>query len=331
MILLKLSLIIPCFNEEGSIKLLYEAICPVLDVLSNYSAELLFIDDGSTDHTLSYIQRFAMIDPRVKYLSFSRNFGKEAAIYAGFIYAAGDYIGLLDADLQHPPEAIINMVHALEEGYDIAAARRIDRSGEKRFYSHCARQFYRLIHHLFQVDIVDGAQDFRVLKRKVVNAILNMPEYNRFSKGIFSWVGFKIKWFDHENVNRVAGTTKWSFKKSFSYAIDGIVSFTTMPLKISFFFGGTASLCGFFYVLYLFLRTIIYGVDLPGFPTIVSLILIMCGIILISLGIVGEYIGKIYMEVKARPIYIVDESNLGVNSNEKDFNDLYQKNKSIAR
>ncbi|MPW26751.1 glycosyltransferase [Alkalibaculum sp. M08DMB] len=310
---MKISLIIPCYNEEESIDLLYKEICLVLEELKRFDIEIIFVDDGSKDNTLDRILKISEEDNKVKYVSFSRNFGKEAAVYAGFYSASGDYIGLLDADLQHPPKALIPMIEALEfDDYDIAAARRINRKGEKKGYSFCAKSFYKLINRTFQVKIEDGAQDFRVMKRKVVEAILNMPEYHRFSKGIFSWVGFKTKWFEHENVERVNGTTKWSFRKSCGYAIDGIVSFSTMPLRIALCIGTIASLLGFLYVSYIILRTLIYGADIPGFPTLVSFILIMNGFILLSLGIVGEYIAKIFTEIKHRPLYIIDKTNVEV-------------------
>ncbi|MFZ7121903.1 MAG: glycosyltransferase family 2 protein [Eubacteriaceae bacterium] len=307
---MKICLIIPCYNEEESIKILYNELCETIKEINNYRVELLFIDDGSQDNTLEIIQNISNSDIRVKFISFSRNFGKESAILAGLRFAKGDYIGVLDADLQHPPFALINMIEALEEGYDIAAARRIDRNGEKKTYSWFARSFYKAINMMSQIKIHEGAQDFRIMKRKVVKAIINMPEYHRFSKGIFSWVGFKTKWFEHENRERVAGTTKWSFAKSCRYAIDGIISFSTMPLRISLLTGFIVSMFGFVYALYIVIKTLILGSDWPGFPTITSLILIMSGFILLSLGIIGEYISRIYTEVKNRPIYIIDKTNI---------------------
>lgn len=308
--LMKICLIIPCYNEEESIKILYNELCETIKEINNYHVELLFIDDGSDDDTLEIIQNISNSDIRVKFVSFSRNFGKESAILAGLRFAKGDYIGVLDADLQHPPFALINMVKALEEGYDIAAARRIDRNGEKKTYSWFARKFYKAINMMSQIKIDEGAQDFRIMKRKVVKAIINMPEYHRFSKGIFSWVGFKTKWFEHENRERIAGTTKWSFAKSFRYAVDGIISFSTMPLRVSLVTGFVVSMFGFVYALYIVIKTLILGSDWPGFPTITSLILIMSGFILLSLGIIGEYISRIYTEVKNRPVYIIDKTNI---------------------
>lgn len=307
---MKLSLIIPCYNEEESIDLLYRELVDAVEMLNDYEIEFLFIDDGSKDHTLLKIESLSKRDIRVKYASFSRNFGKEAAILAGLKLSQGDYIGLLDADLQHPPKEIVPMIAALEQGYDIAAARRIDRKGEKKTYSWFARRFYKIINFMSQVEIQEGAQDFRVMKRKVADAIINMPEYHRFSKGIFSWVGFKTKWFEHENVERVAGKTKWSFSKSLHYAIDGVVSFSAMPLHLSLLVGTIVSMVGFVYALYIVLSTLIYGSDLPGFPTLVSILLIMSGLILLSLGIIGEYIAKIYTEIKHRPVYIIDKTNI---------------------
>ncbi|MFZ7131641.1 MAG: glycosyltransferase family 2 protein [Eubacteriales bacterium] len=307
---MKVSILIPCYNEESSISLFFEELCSVLRQLKYYQFEMICIDDGSSDATLKIIEKLSLDDHRIKFISFSRNFGKESAIFAGLKYAAGDYICLMDADLQHPPKQIVHYLEAMEEGYDIAASRRITREGEKKIYSWFARRFYKVINRISNVDIEEGAQDFRMMKKKVVKAILNMPESHRFSKGIFSWVGFKTKWFEYRNVQRIAGTTKWSFNKSLSYAIDGIISFSTIPLRISFIIGFLFSIFGFVYAAYIVIKTIILGSDWPGFPTITSIILILGGTILSSLGVIGEYISKIYTEVKDRPIYIIDRTNI---------------------
>lgn len=307
---MKISIIIPCFNEESTIMIFYKELNKILDKLVDYSNEIIFVDDGSSDNSLGIIEELALEDDRIKYISFSRNFGKESAIFAGLNFSTGDYVCLMDADLQHPPEQILNYVMAMEEGYDIAASRRTDRQGEKKLYSWFANKFYKTINKISDTKIQEGAQDFRMMKKKVVKAILKMPEYHRFSKGIFSWVGYKTKWFESKNIERVAGITKWSFNKSLSYAIDGIISFSTIPLRISFLIGVLLSITGFGYAGYIIIKTLIYGSDWPGYPTITSLILILGGFILLSMGVMGEYISKIYTEVKSRPIYIIDRTNI---------------------
>ncbi|HAQ64104.1 MAG TPA: glycosyltransferase, partial [Ruminococcaceae bacterium] len=272
---------------------------------------LIFVDDGSRDSTLEVIKSIAEKDSSVKYISFSRNFGKEAAMLAGLKMSRADFIGIIDADLQHSPELIPEMLKAVaDEGYDIAAARRVDRSGEAKLKSAFSRAFYKLINRISDAQIEEGAQDFRIMSRKVVNAIISMPEYNRFSKGIFSWVGFKTKWFEHENQKRVAGTTKWSFWKLFTYAVDGIIGFSTAPLKLSLIVGTFTSLIGFLYALYTIVKTLIFGPDVNGYPSLICAILIIGGLVLISLGITGEYIARMYMEVKNRPDYIINETNI---------------------
>ena len=270
----------------------------------------IFVNDGSKDQTLNLLRRFAAEDKRVRYLSHSRNFGKESAMLAGMKYSTGDYVGILDADLQHSPELIPEMLSALEEGYEIAAARRVDRSGEGKVKSVFSRAFYKVINRMSDVDIQDGAQDFRIMKRQVVEAILSMPEYNRFSKGIFSWVGFRTKWFEHENRERAAGSSKWSFAKLFRYALDGIIGFSTAPLKVSLYIGVASSGIGVIYALYILIRTLIRGSDVPGYPSIICAIFFFGGLILCSLGVIGEYLARIYLEVKRRPIFLVAETNI---------------------
>ncbi|HZJ78867.1 MAG TPA: glycosyltransferase family 2 protein [Clostridia bacterium] len=304
-------LIVPCYNESEVLSMFYEEVCSVAQKCSDYGFKFIFINDGSSDSTLEIIGKLAQKDKRVKYISFSRNFGKEAAMLAGMSYSSGDYVGIIDADLQHSPELLIDMIKAVDiEGYDVAAARRVDRQGESKLKSALSRRFYRVISKLSDVEIQDGAQDFRVMTRKVVKAILSMPEYNRFSKGIFTWVGFKTKWFEHENRERAAGNTKWSIAKLFKYAIDGIIGFSTTPLKISFMTGVVFSTLGTLYAVYIIIDTIINGPDVAGYPSIICLIVLMSGLILTSLGIVGEYIAKIYMEVKRRPLFLVDTTNI---------------------
>lgn len=306
-----LEFIVPCYNESEALPAFYEAVSNVFANLSGVAASLIFVDDGSRDSTLEAIKSIAEKDSSVKYISFSRNFGKEAAMLAGLKMSRADFVGIIDADLQHSPELIPEMLKAVaDEGYDIAAARRVDRSGEAKLKSAFSRAFYKLINRISDAQIEEGAQDFRIMSRKVVNAIISMPEYNRFSKGIFSWVGFKTKWFEHENQKRVAGTTKWSFWKLFTYAADGIIGFSTAPLKLSLIVGTFTSLIGFLYALYTIVKTLIFGPDVNGYPSLICAILIIGGLVLISLGITGEYIARMYMEVKNRPDYIINETNI---------------------
>ena len=306
-----LDLIIPCYNEEEVLPLFYSAIQKTIESMTDCGVRLIFVDDGSRDGTLRLLRSFASENEQVKYISFSRNFGKEAAMLAGMRMSSAEYVGIIDADLQHSPDLIPQMLYALtDEDYDIAAAKRVDRKGEGKVISGFSALFYKMINRISDADIEDGAQDFRIMKRKVVDAILDMPEYNRFSKGIFSWVGFRTKWFPHENSKRAAGKTKWSFWKLFSYAVDGIINFSTAPMKISFICGSFSSFVGIIYAVYIFVRTLIFGSDVPGYPSTICAILVIGGFILLSLGILGEYISRIYMEVKERPNYIIDETNI---------------------
>lgn len=306
---MKLSLVIPCYNEEEVLELFYQEVKSVLEEYE-HQYELVFVNDGSKDRTQEKIVQLSYIDKSVKYISFSRNFGKEAAMLAGMKYSTGDYIGIIDADLQHPPKAILEMVKALDEGYDVAAARRVNRVGEKRVKSYFSKKFYKIINKLADVDIEEGAQDFRIMKQKVVKSIINMPEYHRFSKGIFSWVGFKVKWFEHENVERPAGVSKWRLKNLLKYAMDGIIAFSTVPLKLSLFFGVIVSISGFLYAFKIIWNRIWHGTITPGYASLMGGILIIGGIILICLGILGEYISRIYIEVKHRPVFIINETNI---------------------
>ena len=303
-------LIVPCYNESEVLPLFYSEVCAVIDACPDYEFKIIFVNDGSRDRTLDVLTAIAEHDSRMKYISFSRNFGKEAAMLAGMKYSTGDYIGILDADLQHSPDLLIGMLAALEEGYDVAAARRTDRTGEGRIKSWFSKMFYKLGNSIIDIEIAHGAQDFRVMKRKVVEAVIAMPEYSRFSKGIFTWVGFNTKWFEHVNRDRAAGKTTWSFFKLFRYAIDGIIGFSAVPLKVSLLFGSLFSLGGIFYAIYIIIRTMIYGPDVAGYPSIISAIFVIGGLILFSLGVIGEYLARIYMEVKHRPIFIIDETNI---------------------
>ena len=307
------SLMVPCYNEEEALPYLYDALCKVMEECSKYEYELIFVNDGSRDKTLSVLKDMAEKDSRVHYISFSRNFGKEAAMYAGLAGAKGEWIGLLDADMQDPPSLLPEMFQALEnDECDIIATRRVSRKGEPPIRSWFARRFYHLINKFTDVEIVDGARDFRVMKRPVVDAILSLGERQRFSKGIFAWVGFRTKWLEFENVERVAGETKWSFWKLFRYAIEGIVSFTTAPLRIAMIVGFLTSLGAFVYLVYYFIHALIYQTweKAAGYPSLLSFMLFLGGMILMALGIIGEYLAKTYIEVKKRPLYVIAEDNI---------------------
>lgn len=304
------SVVVPCYNEGKMLPLFYDVITSVIDIISRHDFEIIFINDGSNDSTLEKIQFLAQIDERIKYISFSRNFGKESAIYAGLSYARGDLVAIMDADLQDPPNLLPDMLQAVEAGYDSVATRRVNRTGEPPIRSFFARQFYKLIQGMSKIDIVDGARDYRLMSRKYVNAVLSMREYHRFSKGIFGWVGFNTKWIAYENVERAAGESSWSFWKLFAYAIEGIVAFTTTPLRISSITGMIFSAFAFTYLLLIVGRTLIFGVDLPGYASTIAVILFTGGIQLLSVGILGEYMARTYMEVKQRPQYVVQESNI---------------------
>ncbi|MBR5039499.1 MAG: glycosyltransferase family 2 protein [Clostridiales bacterium] len=307
------SLMVPCYNEEEALPYLYDALCKVMEECSKYEYELIFVNDGSRDKTLSVLKDMAEKDSRVHYISFSRNFGKEAAMYAGLAAAKGEWIGLLDADMQDPPSLLPEMFQALEnDECDIIATRRVSRKGEPPIRSWFARRFYHLINKFTDVEIVDGARDFRVMKRPVVDAILSLGERQRFSKGIFAWVGFRTKWLEYENVERVAGETKWSFWKLFRYAIEGIVSFTTAPLRIAMIVGFLTSLGAFVYLVYYFIHALIYQTweKAAGYPSLLSFMLFLGGMILMALGIIGEYLAKTYIEVKSRPLYVIAEDNI---------------------
>ncbi len=302
-----LSCIVPCYNEEDVLELFYQEIT---NELNGMEYEIILVDDGSRDRTLEIIMELANHDERIKYVSFSRNFGKESAMLAGMKMSGGDYVAILDADLQHPPSKIKEMIQALEEGYDVAATRRVNRNGEAKLKSYLSNKFYKVINRIIDIEIKEGAQDFRIMKRYVVESIINMPEYHRFSKGIFSWVGFKTKWFEQGNVERPAGESKWSLIKLTKYAIDGIVAFSTVPLKISLVVGCITSMLGFIYAIYFIIKTLLFGNDVPGYPSLMAGGLIIGGLILLSIGILGEYIARIYIEVKNRPIYIIKMTNI---------------------
>lgn len=304
--------IIPCYNEAAVLPLLYKEVTRVCTPLDRFVFEFVFVDDGSTDDTLAIIRRFSEADTRVRYISFSRNFGKEAAMLAGMRYAVhADYIGIIDADLQHTPDLIPKMLEAVdEEGYDVAAARRSDREGEAAFKSVLSGSFYKVINRVSEINISESAQDFRIMKQKVVRSILSMPERIRFSKGIFTWVGFNTKWFSHENRERAAGETKWSIRKLAKYAIDGILGYTGSPLRIALWVGILFGIIGLGVGIYALVRRIAFGeLFISSMVVLYSVLFILVGILLCTIGILGEYLARVYTEVKDRPAYIVSESN----------------------
>ena len=305
-----MDLVVPCYNEEDVLNLFYDETQKVINNISGYEFTFIFIDDGSKDKTLEILQNFAQTYNDVKYISFSRNFGKESAMYAGIKNSTGDYVLILDADLQHPPKLIIPMLEAMEEGYDCCSANRATRDGDPVLRTFFTRHFYRIVNKISEVDMPDGAGDFRMMNRPMVNAVIAMSEVQRFSKGIFSWVGFKTKWINFENVERAAGETKWNFWKLFSYAIDGITAFSTFPLKVSSYVGLFTAASAFIYLIYIIIKTLVYGKDLPGYASTITLILFVGGMLLLACGILGEYIAKIYIEVKNRPVYIIRRTNI---------------------
>lgn len=305
-----LSLVVPAYNEEESIPIFYDEVMKVEKELSDVELEFVFVDDGSMDNTLDVLRELNDKDSRVHYVSFSRNFGKEAAIYAGLENATGDYVAILDADLQDPPSLLPEMLRILtEEDYECVGTRRVDRKGEPPIRSWFARQFYKIMNKISCTDIVDGARDFQLMRRKVVNAILSMGEYNRFSKGIFGWVGFKRKWLEYENVERAAGETKWSFWSLFIYALDGIVAFSTAPLVISSIMGMLFCIIAFIFIIVIIIRTLVFGDPTAGWPSMICIILLVSGIQLLCIGILGQYVAKTYLETKNRPLYIINEKN----------------------
>lgn len=306
----KVDLIVPCYNEGEVVNMFFDEAKKVTDRLNAYDFTYIFIDDGSSDNTLALLEGLAKNNKCVKYISFSRNFGKESGMYAGLKNSTGDYVVVLDADLQHPPALIEDMLKAMEEGYDCCSANRATRDGDPALRTLFTRMFYRFVNRISEVDMPDGAGDFRMMNRAMVNAVIAMSEVQRFSKGIFSWVGFKTKWIDFENVERAAGTTKWNFFKLFGYAMDGITAFSTFPLKIASYMGMLVSGSAFVYLIYVIIKTIISGKDVPGYASTITLILFIGGIIMLFCGILGEYMAKIYMEVKNRPVYIIRRTNI---------------------
>ena len=304
-----ITLIVPCYNEQESLPIFYKEVTAVVQkIKSDY--ELLFINDGSRDDTLTILRSLAKKDSHVTYLSFSRNFGKEAAMYAGFCNARGEYVAVMDADMQDPPSLLPKMLEILESGeYASVATRRADRKGEPPIRSWFARKFYHIINKISDADIVDGARDFRLMKREMVDAIVSMSEYNRFSKGIFGWIGFRTYWLPYENVERVAGETKWNFWKLFKYAIDGIINFSQAPLSIASWFGIFMTFCSFLLLFGIVIRKAMFGDPVAGWASTVCVIIFIGGIQLFCLGIMGQYIAKTYLETKHRAHFIISETN----------------------
>ena len=307
----KISCIVPCYNEEASLPFFYNEITRVTHFMrqaNELEFEIIFINDGSKDKTLSILRELKQKDEQVHYISISRNFGKEAAMYAGLEASTGDYVVVLDADLQHPPEHIMTMYEIIKEGnYDCVAYRRVSRDGEPLILSFFARMFYKIINKISDTEIVDGATDFRMMSRPMVDAILSMKEYNRFSKGIFTWVGFNTKWLDYVNVERIAGETKWSFWKLLQYSFDGITGFSTAPLAIASFGGVFFCFVSFVWMISIIVKTLLWGEPVAGFPTLVCTMLLLGGVQLLCIGILGQYLAKMYLEIKARPLYVVQE------------------------
>ena len=308
-----ISIVVPCHNEEEMVPIFHKEITAVSEQLPDAVFEMIFVNDGSKDATLAELKRVASLDERVHYLSFSRNFGKEAALVAGLRHATGDYVAVMDADLQDPPEMLVEMFALIRTGeYDCIGTKRIDRKGEPPIRSFFARQFYQLINRISDTEIVDGARDYRLMTRQMVDAVLEMTEYNRFSKGIFSWVGFETKYLPYENQERVAGQTTWSFWSLFKYSLDGIVAFSEAPLAIAALTGVLSFAVAILGALIIVVRTLVFGNETSGWTSLIVIILGMGGLQLLCLGILGKYLGKTFMETKRRPIYILKETDIAL-------------------
>ena len=308
----KISIIVPCYNEEQAIPFFYDEITKIVEEMKN-NFEFIFINDGSKDKTIEVIKQYSKKDKRVKYIHFSRNFGKEAAMLAGLKLSTGDYVAIMDADLQDPPSLLPKMLSILEgpnNDYDCVGTRRVTRKGEPPIRSLFARMFYKIINKMSKIEMVDGARDYRLMSRQMVDSILELGEYNRYSKGLFQFVGYNTKWLEYENVERVAGETKWSFWKLFLYAIEGIVAFSTAPLAISSIAGILFCIISFIMIIIIIAKTIIFGDPTAGWPSLVCIIFFVSGIQLFCLGIIGQYLSKTYLETKKRPIYIIKETNI---------------------
>ena len=305
-----ISIIVPCFNEQEALPLFYEELNKQSQILSDYEFEILLVDDGSSDNTLQVMKELAEKDSRVKYYSFSRNFGKESAMYAGFVNAKGDYTAVMDADMQDPPYLLKEMLEIIEQGeYDSVATRRVTRKGEPKIRSFFARMFYKIINKFSDADVVDGARDFRLMKKDMRESIVAMSEYNRFSKGIYGWIGYKTYWLEFENQERIAGETSWSFWGLFRYAIDGIINFSDMPLSFVSWLGIVMTIIAFLAVIFIVVRRAVFGDPVAGWASTASIITFIGGLQLFSLGIMGKYMAKMYLEVKERPHYIIGKTN----------------------
>lgn len=303
-------IVVPCYNEEEGLEVFVDTTNKYINEIDGYRFKYILVDDGSKDKTLSVMLKLAREHKNVKYISFSRNFGKEAAMYAGLKNSSGDYVIVMDADLQHPPAMIADMIKGVEEGYDCCAARRTSREGESKIRSFFSRSFYKFSNKIADVKMPHGAVDFRIMSRQMVDAVLSLSEVQRFSKGIFSWVGFETKWLPYENVERTIGTTKWSFWGLFKYAIDGLTAFSVAPLRFISLLGLIISALAFIYAIVVLFQTLIFGIDVPGYATTLIITLFLGGILEFSVGILGEYIGRIYMESKNRPIYLTKKTNI---------------------
>lgn len=306
----KISVIVSCFNEEKALPLFYKEMEKQTKNFQNVEFEYIFVDDGSSDNTLKIMKDLHEKDSKVRYISFSRNFGKESAMYAGLEASTGDFVTLMDADLQDPPALLKEMYDYIKnDGFDIVGTRRVTRKGEPPIRSFFARMFYKIINKMSKVQMVDGARDYMLMTRQATNSLLELKEYNRYSKGLFSFIGYKAKWLEYENVERVAGETKWSFWKLFKYAIEGITAFSTTPLIFASVLGILFCIISFFLILIIIGKTLIYGDPTDGWPSLVCIIFMVSGIQLFSLGIIGQYLSKTYLEVKKRPVYIVRETS----------------------
>ena len=304
----KISIVVPCYNEEEAIPYFYQEIIKLKKEMKNIEFEYLFVNDGSCDNTLRVLREYSSKDKSVRYISFSRNFGKEAAMYAGLKESTGDYVAIMDADLQDPPSLLPKMYDLIcKDGYDTVGTRRVTRKGEPPIRSFCARMFYKIINKMSKVEMVDGARDYRLMKRQVVDAIISLEEYNRYSKGLFSFVGFETKWLEYENVERVAGETKWSFWKLFVYALEGITAFSTVPLVIAGSIGFIFCLIAFIMIIVIISKTLIWGDAVDGWPSLACIIFLVSGVQMFGIGIIGQYLSKTYLETKKRPIYIIKE------------------------
>lgn len=324
----QLSIIVPCYNEEQTVELFYTEVEKVVERMPDIQTEYLFVDDGSTDRTLEKVKELHVRDKRVKYISFSRNFGKEAAMYAGLEHVSGEYAVIMDADLQDPPMLLPEMLRIIrEEQYDSVATRRVTRKGEPPIRSFCARQFYHIMNKISDVELMDGARDYRFMTRKYVDAVLRLKEFNRFSKGIFGWVGFQTKWLEFENQERSAGETKWSFWKLVQYSLQGIISFSETPLYIASILGG--GMCGvaLLAIIFIIVRQLLFGGSAFGWPSMACIVILIGGIQLLSIGILGLYFSKMYLEIKHRPIYITSETCIDLERKEEIDKEVnYEKN-----